>query len=449
MRLTIFVLSFFMVVATSVQASIDQKEMKDFMDETEKLLNLKKTIERIEKGEINSLKLQIIYLILQKTSEHYIHNLNGATGNKVYLHVDGHKEAVYDPKGDLVQDGINDGSYNYYDREKEPLKHFSFDTHPWIMWGASEKDPTSQQERIFGLVSDIELGLSAALESKGGLKNVKKHNWDRLGQLQALAIIYLALEKANCDSLYSLFEKEISKITRNEITKSLRSLESGLNKVYLSEKGNEKNPTRTSVTFQKDADIVRLKHLKYYGELIGKYRAAKGIYPFQGRKDNPIYVHIANDKQKKATKDGPKSPHVVIPLAEFIAEIESTLGHEIAEYYDPQYSGVYKPSFYTYKVHQDIYFFAIHVHQPFPFAKKVSEFYYKVEISNYPTFRNRAHDPQLLFNSLEFEQELKKKIQKEGFFRKREEKYIHFTKGKITEEHNGGNLRKSTSKNNK
>ena len=70
MRLTIFVLSFFMVFATSVQAHIDQKEMKDSMDETKKLLNLEKTIERIEKGEINSRKLQIIYLILQNTSEH-------------------------------------------------------------------------------------------------------------------------------------------------------------------------------------------------------------------------------------------------------------------------------------------------------------------------------------------------------------------------------------------
>jgi len=430
MRLTIFVLSFFMVFATSVQAHIDQKEMKDFMDETEKLLNLEKTIERIEKGEINSRKLQIIYLVLQNTSEHYIHNLNGAIGNKVYFHVDGHKEAVYDPNGKLVQDGINDGSYNYYDMEKEPLKHFSFDTHPWIMWGASEKDPTSQQERIFGLVSDIELGLSAALESKGGLKNVKKHNWDRLGQLQALAIIYLALGKANCDSLYSLFEKEISKITRNEITKSLRSLESGLNKVYLSEKGNEKNPTRTSVTFQKDADIVRLEHLKYYGELLGKYHAAKGKYPFQGKESKPIYVHIANDKQEKATKDGPSFAHVVIPFAKFIAEIESALGHEIEEYYDPQYSGDYKPNFYIYKIHKDTYFFAIHVHQPFSFAKKASKFYYKVEITNFPTFRNRAHDPKSLFSNPEFEQELKKKILKESFFRKREEKYIHFTKGK-------------------
>ncbi len=430
MRLTIFVLSFFMVFATSVQAHIDQKEMKDSMDETKKLLNLEKTIERIEKGEINSRKLQIIYLILQNTSEHYIHNLNGAIGNEVYLHVDGHKEAVYDPNGKLVQDGINDGSYNYYDRKKEPLKHFSFDTHPWIIWGASKKDVTSQQERIFGLVSDIELGLLAALESKENLTNIKNDNWDRLGQLQALAIIYLALEKANSDTLYSLFEKDKSKITRNEITQSLRALEAGLNNLYHSKNKNEGTPTKTSLEFQKDADIARLKHLKYYGELIGKYYAAKGKYPFQGKESNPIYVYIANDEQKEATKGGPNCQHVVIPLGEFIAEIESVLGHEVAEYYDPQYRGDYKPNFYMYMVSQDAYFFSIHVHQHFSFAKRVSKFYHKVEISNYATFRNRANDPQSLFSSPEFKQELKKKIQKEDFFKEREEKYIHFTKEK-------------------
>ncbi|MBN2316372.1 MAG: hypothetical protein JXM79_20765 [Sedimentisphaerales bacterium] len=335
---------------------------------------------------------------------------------------------MYDPNGNLVQDGINDGSNNYYDRKKEPLKHFFFDTHPWILWGASEKDVTSQRERIFGFVSDIELGLLAALQSQGSLNHIQKDNWDRLGQIQALAIICLALEKANSDILYSLFDKDTSRISRSEITQSLRALESGLNKVYLSEEETESHPDKAFSAFHKDADIIKLKHLKYYGELLDKYHSIKGKYPFQGKKDNPIYVHIANDLQKYTTKDGPKYPHTVIPLTEFVTEIESVLGHEIAEYYDPQYVGDYKPNFYIYMIYRDVFFFSIHVHQPFSFAKKVSAFYYKVEISNCATFRNRANAPQILFRSPEFEQELKKKIQKEGFFKEREEKYIHFTK---------------------
>ena len=134
------------------------------------------------------------------------------------------------------------------------------------------------------------------------------------------------------------------------------------------------------------------------------------------------------------TEDGPKYPHVVIPMAEFVAEIEATLGHEIAEYYDPQYHSDYKPNYYMYMVYKDAYFFAINVHQPFPFAKKVSDFYYKVEISNYVTFRNRANDPQSLFSRREFKKELKNKIQNEEFFKEREEKYIHFTKSKGKED---------------
>lgn len=433
MRFIILALSCLVIFTAVAQSYTEPEEMKGFMDETEKAMNLEKTIEQIEKGEINSRKLQIIYLILQNTPEYYIHNLNGAAGNEVYVHVDGHRESVYGPDGKLVQDGINDGSYNYYDRKKEPLKHFFFDTHPWIAMGSSEKDTTSQRERIFGFVSDFETGLSAAMDSKDSLCNIKKDNWDRLGQIQALAIIYLALEKTNPDSLYSLFEKDTSKININDITQSLRALEAGLNMVYLSEKEDDGKPVKTSAEFQKDADIVRLKHLKYYGELIDKYYSAKKKFPLQGKDSKPIYVYIANDRQKEATKDGPNSPHTVIPLAEFIAEIESALGHKIEEYYDPQYSGDYKPNFYMYKIHQDIFFFAIHVHQPFPFAKKVSKFYYKVEISNYPTFRNQANDPQTLFNSPEFKKELNKKIEKENFFKERKEKYINYTKQKPTE----------------
>lgn len=430
MRSIFLIFSFVAIFSAAAQAYTEPKEMKGLMAETEKRLQLRSTMDRIKKGEINPKKLQIIYSMLQKTSEHYIHNLNGATANQVYFHKDGHKEAVYDHSGKLVQDGVNDGSYNYYDRRKEPLKHFSFDTHPWIMWGASEKDPTSQRERIYGLVSDIEHGLIASLNDRENLNQIPKSGWDSLGQLQALSVFYLSLEKVKSERLYTLFEKNVRQITLDEITQSLRVLESGLNEVYQSKKRSDGFPIKTSKSFQKDADTIRLKHLKYYGELIEKYYAVKGKYPFQGNNKNPIYVYIANDKQGKAIKEGPDSPHETGPLSDFIAEIEKTLGNKINEYYDPQYGGDYKPNFYIYMIYQDVYFFAIHVHQPFTFAKRISDFYYKVEISNYATFRNRANDPKILFSSSEFGKELNKKIKKKEFFKEREEKYIHFTKRK-------------------
>jgi len=186
--------------------------------------------------------------------------------------------------------------------------------------------------------------------------------------------------------------------------------------------------SKTSAYFQKDADIIRLQHLKYYGELLDEYNKATGKYPFQGQKNVPIYVHVANDEQIEFTKQGPHYPHTVIPFKEFVKEVETKLGRKINEYYDPQYRPDYKPNFYIYMINGDTYYFAIHVHHPFHFAKKIADNYYKIEFSNHPTSKNQAILPQELLASQEFQSELSKQVNKVGFFKERENKYLHFTK---------------------
>jgi len=99
---------------------------------------------------------------LAHTSEARIHQLRGAVGNKMMLFGDGHREGVYDVKGKLVRDGINDGSYNYAHPSKDPLHHFSWDILPWIMWGNSRTDPTSVKERLDAYSLALGDGLSAA-----------------------------------------------------------------------------------------------------------------------------------------------------------------------------------------------------------------------------------------------------------------------------------------------
>ena len=173
---------------------------------------------------------------------------------------------------------------------------------------------------------------------------------------------------------------------------------------------------RTSTKFQKDADVVRLRHLKYYGELLEAYHKITGKYPFQGQKDIPIYVHVANDKQIEYTKKGPPYPHTVVAFREFVKEVESALGKEINEYYDPQYAPVYKPNFYVYLIHKDMYFFAIHLHQALPFTEKIGEHHYKIEISNHPNEQNLAVSADVLLNSAEFKAELNKTISKLGIW---------------------------------
>lgn len=99
---------------------------------------------------------------LAHTSEAKIHQLRGATGNKLLVFKDGHREGVYDPKGNLVKDGINDGSYNYAHPSKDPLHHFTWDILPWIMWGNSRTDPTSVKERLDAYSLSLGGGLVAA-----------------------------------------------------------------------------------------------------------------------------------------------------------------------------------------------------------------------------------------------------------------------------------------------
>src|SRR5207253_671 len=112
---------------------------------------------------------------------------------------------------------------------------------------------------------------------------------------------------------------------------------------------------------QRDADIVRLQHLKYYGTLIEEYKEKTSHYPLEGRSAVPIYVHVAHDRQSEFTKKGPPTKHEVIPFADLIAELESGLGRPIDEYYDPQYFPTRRPNFYIYMIHRDAFFFAVHV----------------------------------------------------------------------------------------
>ena len=110
-------------------------------------------------------QVEMVWRWLSNTSELPIHQLRGKTGNKLYLHKDGLKEAVYDEDGKLVKDGINDGSYNYAHPVKEPLKHFNQDILPWILWGSSRSDPTSVKERLEAYSRALGVGLSVAQQS--------------------------------------------------------------------------------------------------------------------------------------------------------------------------------------------------------------------------------------------------------------------------------------------
>jgi len=185
---------------------------------------------------------------------------------------------------------------------------------------------------------------------------------------------------------------------------------------------------KTSESFQADADIVRLQHLKYYGELVEEYAQKNGLYPFQGEGDIPVYVHVANTQQKKYVQGTIPYEHTVASMQQFVARLEEGLGRTIDEKYDPQYVPSYKPNFYIYMIYKDTFFFAVHLHHAFPFAKKVGEHYYKLEISNLPTPQNRAARLSDLLMDESFAREIEKAPVKAGFFTEREALHLHDSK---------------------
>ena len=181
-------------------------------------------------------------------------------------------------------------------------------------------------------------------------------------------------------------------------------------------------------SFQTDADVVRLRHLQHYGSLIEEYRQKTGRVPLQDSADVPVYVHVANDQQMPYARQGPPIPHRLMSMAEFVSELEAGLGRTIKERYDPQFRPTSKPNFYIYMVQDRDYFFAVHLHQPFPFAKKIADKYYKAEISSVANGLSDASPPAALFDSPEFAAATNRSLAKRGFFEDRERRYEEFTK---------------------
>ncbi len=144
---------------------------------------------------------ELIYKWLSKTHEIRIHQLRGATDNQLFLHRNGQIEAVYDGKGKLVRDGINDGSYNYAHPYEDPINHFLQDILPWIYYGYSRKDPTSITERLEAYSMDLGAGLTSAQEQK-----VERLTTDELStaELEGIAIFMEVIKAGKVEEIYEI-----------------------------------------------------------------------------------------------------------------------------------------------------------------------------------------------------------------------------------------------------
>lgn len=111
----------------------------------------------------------IFHQALQHTQEYHSHNLNGASGNQVFISTDGHKEAVYDRHGNLVTDDANRGSYNYYHPYQQPIRHFFADILSWIILGNTKQDPTTFRERSAAWLKDFWIGMREMVREDMGI----------------------------------------------------------------------------------------------------------------------------------------------------------------------------------------------------------------------------------------------------------------------------------------
>ena len=188
----------------------------------------------------------------------------------------------------------------------------------------------------------------------------------------------------------------------------------------------------TNIEYQQNADIIRLRHLDYYGRLILEYYEKVGHYPLQNVSENPIYVYIANRSQisfTEAYENAIPYEHKTILFKDLIEEIEQELGFEIEEYYDPQEYPDAKWNWYLYSVNKDTFYFAVNVHQKFPFSKFISPYSYKIEISNTSNrSANLIIETNELLNSEHFLQERNRSVKNEKYFNEIENKYLHDTK---------------------
>lgn len=188
---------------------------------------LMEILKDINEGRVERRKLIIIYNILRNTSEVYIHQQRGQYGNQVFLSKDGHKEAVFGPDGKLVQDGINDGSFNFFHPYNEPLGHFLVDILPWIHRGNSRNDPTSIEERIHSYVSDLEGGIRLAYSQR---KSLVTQEFDQ-SEMEVLALYLSIIQAGNADTLFTLFDKDAN-LDDEVLLGALKGIEQGMKTIF-------------------------------------------------------------------------------------------------------------------------------------------------------------------------------------------------------------------------
>lgn len=186
----------------------------------------------------------------------------------------------------------------------------------------------------------------------------------------------------------------------------------------------EKEPLAEKMdkAYQHDADIFRLRHLKYFGELIEEYHQKTGKYPLQGDAKTQHYVLVAAPHQQEYAQGTPPQ-FKVTGVEAFRSVLKEGLGRDIDFKFDPQKVPVSAPNFYIYMIEGESYFFAVHLYNERSFTNPLGKHYHKLEITNEEPNRRGLWNLEDLLKDKDFQAAFNETPEKEGFFLQLEEQY--------------------------
>lgn len=175
-----------------------------YADEARRRFQLTAVDDAVRADPDSRIKLAFVYEALSHTMEVNIHQMGGATKNKVYVSPDGHHEAVVDEQGKLVTDCANQASYNYFPADREPLEHFLFDMLIWIEYGNCASDPTSRRQRITAYLKDFRNGAIRTFNGRAPSLPTD-FKFDRKGQAETAAFFLRALRDTPASAIAALY----------------------------------------------------------------------------------------------------------------------------------------------------------------------------------------------------------------------------------------------------
>ncbi|MBL4781299.1 MAG: hypothetical protein JKX92_03565 [Porticoccaceae bacterium] len=214
------------LILFSVTASADGS--KSFAKEARKNFGLDNFKSKHLKDMNFKVATATIYTILENTQEFSIHQMDGATENKTFLHKDGHREAVFDKDGNAVEGCPNKATYNYYHPFQTPLGHFTADILPWLLMGSCRYDSSTLDQRVDAYVLDFRAGFERNLNNGNGFYLPEKFRFKKFGQSEAVSFFLKALDESGYD-IENFSPKNIN--SKDEQERFFKAIELGFKKL--------------------------------------------------------------------------------------------------------------------------------------------------------------------------------------------------------------------------